>query len=263
MPLRETRRFKTKGFVISFGDIMLPLVGFIAIGLLLVAGKLFFLSGTQPDSPPIPVIGEPPHPPQRQEQERNVPSGEKSAEASSDSAKVQPSEEIASETPSERKSLPAVDVWAVPYDSKIENSPAVPAQTPTTSTPRTTTTVVSRSSGASGNPPPSTRTQPQPAVRVVTPEKKNTPQTSAQSSKTASAASSGWMVQIGAFSTKAAADAVMQQVSKAGHSATVISGKTLHRVLVQAGATRNEALTMATRMSQSGFPGAFIVPPRQ
>jgi cell division protein FtsN len=72
-----------------------------------------------------------------------------------------------------------------------------------------------------------------------------------------------WMVQVGAFSTQAAANAVSQRITKAGHSATVVAGKNLHRVLVQAGPTREDALTLATQMSQSGFQGAFIVPPRQ
>jgi cell division protein FtsN len=71
------------------------------------------------------------------------------------------------------------------------------------------------------------------------------------------------MVQVGAFSTPAAANAVSQQVTKAGYSATVVAGKILHRVLIQAGPTREDALTLATQMSQNGFRGAFIVPPRQ
>jgi cell division protein FtsN len=71
------------------------------------------------------------------------------------------------------------------------------------------------------------------------------------------------MVQVGAFSTRVAADAFSEKVAKAGYSISVVSGQTLHRVLVQAGPTKEEAVTLATRMNRSGFQGAFIVPPRQ
>jgi cell division septation protein DedD len=71
------------------------------------------------------------------------------------------------------------------------------------------------------------------------------------------------MVQVGAFSTQAAAEAFLQRVTKAGYEGVVVSSKTLHRVLVQGEASREETLVLATRMSQNGFRGAFIVPPRQ
>ena len=49
MASRESRRYKRRGVSISFGDIMLPFVGIVAIGLLVVAGKLFFVSGVRVD----------------------------------------------------------------------------------------------------------------------------------------------------------------------------------------------------------------------
>ena len=52
---RERRRFKTGGSVVSFGDLMLPLVGLIAIGLLFVAGKTFYFSYFQAERQPVPV----------------------------------------------------------------------------------------------------------------------------------------------------------------------------------------------------------------
>jgi cell division protein FtsN len=70
------------------------------------------------------------------------------------------------------------------------------------------------------------------------------------------------MVQIGAFSTLEAADAVVQQATKAGHTAAVTSNRTLHKVLIQAGPTRDDALKLAQKLGQAGFPGAFVVPPR-
>lgn len=45
MSTRESRRLKEKRSIIPFGDIMLPVIGLAAVGLLIVGVKLFFLSG--------------------------------------------------------------------------------------------------------------------------------------------------------------------------------------------------------------------------
>jgi cell division protein FtsN len=45
MSTRESRRLKEKRSMIPFGDIMLPVIGLVAVGLLIVGVKLFFLSG--------------------------------------------------------------------------------------------------------------------------------------------------------------------------------------------------------------------------
>ncbi len=45
MSIRESRRHKERRSVIPFGDIMLPVIGLVAVGLLIVGVKLFFLSG--------------------------------------------------------------------------------------------------------------------------------------------------------------------------------------------------------------------------
>jgi rare lipoprotein A len=70
-----------------------------------------------------------------------------------------------------------------------------------------------------------------------------------------------WRVQVGAFSTKAAADDVARRISKDGHSVAVVSGNRVHRVLVSA-ASGSEASALAARMDRSGFPGAFVISPR-
>jgi cell division septation protein DedD len=67
-------------------------------------------------------------------------------------------------------------------------------------------------------------------------------------------------VQIGAFSAKSAADDVVKRLSKEGHSAVVVSEKTVHRVLVRA-KDRSDASALAAKMDRSGFPGAFVLAP--
>ena len=261
MPLRETRRFKTKGYGISFGDIMLPLVGFVAIGLLAVAGKLFFMSGMQQSRPPLPVIvGTPPQqerPAQAEEsrtttiqREEKTPEKEVSSTVSADVMSRSRTEE--------RRTL---DVLAIPYNE------AQPVQ----AQPQNRSTVTVREPvkpQAQAEPKPQTNPQvqakPQSArstVVIQTPAPQN-PKPAVAQEKTAVSPNSNWMVQVGAFSTQAAAQNVAQQATKAGHTATIVSGRTLHRVLVQSGSTREEALALATRLSRSGFEGAFIVPPR-
>ncbi|MGI6252630.1 MAG: SPOR domain-containing protein [Aminivibrio sp.] len=49
MSTRESRRRKEKRTMIPFGDIMLPVIGLVAVGLLIVGVKLFFL--TEPKVP--------------------------------------------------------------------------------------------------------------------------------------------------------------------------------------------------------------------
>lgn len=225
---------------------MLPLVGIIAIGLLLVAGKLFFLTGLQPDKPPLPVIASPPP---AVTQEKPAQAGTEVKVQEGEARSGRPAPDI--EKPEERRPLATLDVLAVPYGSdagtmkneKAESAPAVTAVTQ--ERPKKQPLKVS---------PPKAQ-----AVKVVVvPDKKEIPPQPKAPQKPPS-----WMVQVGAFSTRAAADVVQQQMVKAGYTTNIISGKTLHRVLVQAGATRDEALEQASRISRSGFQGAFIVPPRQ
>lgn len=45
MSTRESRKHKERRSVIPFGDIMLPVIGLVAVGILIVGVKLFFLSG--------------------------------------------------------------------------------------------------------------------------------------------------------------------------------------------------------------------------
>lgn len=81
MSIRESRRHKERRSVIPFGDIMLPVIGLVAVGLLIVGVKLFFLSGDKykPYTPlpihqeekttPTPSVATPQVPPGQPEKE--------------------------------------------------------------------------------------------------------------------------------------------------------------------------------------------------
>ena len=163
---------------------------------------------------------------------------------------------------------------------------AAPANVPPSDTPqggngaaRVETIAVPVSSGGSAGreeitivspPPPQPQavpiqTTPRPALQPRPAARPAEPATSQPVQPARPAAPSdrpNWMVQVGAYSTRAAAETVVRQITQTGHTASVVSGRTLHRVLVQAGPTRQDALDLATRLGQAGFPGAFVVPPR-
>lgn len=70
-----------------------------------------------------------------------------------------------------------------------------------------------------------------------------------------------WRVQVGAFSTKESASEVSRKLSQSGYKVSILSGVRFHRVVVQAGSSRQDALTLASRLHKEGFPDAFSIPP--
>ena len=266
MPLRETRRFKTKGFAISFGDFMLPLVGLVAIGLLFTAGKIFLFTEFQAGSEPIPISVAPPDIPKPPVSPETLTpradAGERVNEPSSDARRdgndnsVQGNADPAGQganPPSAAKEEPEVVVVTIPIPVPEPEPQPQPQPQPQQETeparaqpvqPQQVRPVTIRQQPAQTQPQAQTQTQvnPEPAPRPAV-----------QSNR------SNWMVQVGAYSTRAAAETVSKEVVQAGYTATVVSGR-LHKVLIQAGSTRQEALNLAARLRPE-FPGAFIVPP--
>ena len=262
MPLRETRRFKTKGFVISFGDFMLPLVGLVAIGLLLVAGKIFFFTDFQPGNPRIPETIAPPV----------IPKDTPRADAG-EGVNIPPSEP--SRLPSPSRSAGGNLVMDLAQNTGTQANPVVTPNNPTRSdapqgsagdTERIDIIVVQpqppqpQARPTQANQKTLTQTPPRPALQK--PRTTQNPGPVASTPVEPQPAQPNWMVQVGAFSTLAAAENVVKRVAQTGHTSAVISGKTLHRVLVQAGPTKQDAYNLATKLGQGEFPGAFVVPPR-
>ncbi|MCL2010302.1 MAG: SPOR domain-containing protein [Synergistaceae bacterium] len=238
MPLRETRRFKAnKSYVMSFGDFMLPLVGLVAIGLLLVAGKVFFFTDFQGTGQPIPLSVSPPGipgipaPPADFETPR--------ADAAVNPATVQRADgnmilDLSSDNSSANNADPAAVTVVVVSAPEPEPAPVVTPSVPAQRQPDPT--------------PAAPEPKPAAPVRPAEPE------------RPAAQPNRNWMVQVGAYSTRSSAEAVSRSLAQAGYTVNVSSG-TLHRVLIQAGPTKQDALNLASRL-QTGFPGAFVVPPR-
>jgi cell division septation protein DedD len=229
---------------------MLPLVGVVAVGLLLVGGKLFFLSVPQTERPVLPVIPVAPVSQQRPVQEKPLPprTDRRELPVERNSSTTPTASADASSEKSERAAASKIEVLAVPYGGSADSS-----SSDSSSSARQGGRTASRTSGDTDvAAQPLSGKGSQNAQPVREPLRQKDP---APPKKTV------WMVQVGAFSTEAAANAVAQDLTKAGYQPRVLPGK-LNRVLVPAGSTRAEALAQAEKMGKTGFQGAFIVPPR-
>jgi cell division protein FtsN len=260
---------------------MLPLVGLTAIGLLLAAGKIFLFTDLHTDSQPIPVMVAPPDTPRPQSspntQTQRADASEGISVVSSPNQPVRPPQ-----APDQRVSSGGNLVLDLTQDNgtqdksgaaspNIDSNGASQGQGSAKEEIREEVIVIQVSPPAPTQPvQPESKPQPQPipkpavsrpvAARPAQPAQAQ-PQTKPevtvnQPEKT------NWMVQVGAFSTPSAAQSVLKQLTQAGHTAVVVPSRTLHRVLVQAGPAKQDALNLATRLGQTGFPGAFVVPPR-
>ncbi|MBL3538911.1 SPOR domain-containing protein [Aminivibrio sp.] len=224
MSTRESRRLKEKRSMIPFGDIMLPVIGLVAVGLLIVGVKLFFLSGPKtpgysPVAPTVPAAA-------RQETPQ------------------QPSSRGKAATPSRPPATDNQAVLAAPVGS---SRPVV---------------FVPEGAGTKSSPvaaPPSA--QPAPKAPPASSSKPSAKQPAVQS-PAPSAAKSRWGVQIGSFTAREGAETVRQQAAKAGFSsvitAALVNGKTYFRVTVPAGNDRKAADNLADKLTKAGFP-VFVV----
>jgi len=223
---------------------MLPLIGLVAIVLLFFAGKIFLFSDFQANSQPIPVSIAPPGvlradteasvsglPP-----EPSVPTTGGNLILDSD---YEDEALVASDDEDQDEAYQSVDGprEEITREIIVVLPPAISPEPPLS---QTIQPELEQQPGPNIDPGPAQPVQAQPE-----------------------AAAPSWMVQIGAYSTRAAAESVLSRVTQEGHRAVVESGRMWHRVLVQAGPTRQDAESLAARLGQSGYPGAFIVPLRR
>jgi len=267
---------KTKGFAISFGDIMLPLIGVIAIGLVVVAGKLFLFTPNMAH-PSVPIVVESPRPQERQAQGRNVERDAPASQLPAPAAQlVVASPPSAFDAPPVPERLPSqgLDVLAVPYgglgasrlEAKKPATQAVPPSSPFTTTrqpkpqPALNAAAVRRTSSVAN----STNSQPASSSANSTNSRpvSSSASTAASTAQKSNPGSAKWTIQVGAFSTLAAAKTFSEQVSKAGYKSTVVPSSAWHRVIVEAGTTRDEAQKLVEQINRSGFPEAFVVSPK-
>jgi cell division septation protein DedD len=222
---RRSRNYKEKNSMFAFGHFALPIAALIAVGLLFVGIKLFFL--TSSDSQPeveISVIEPDPQP--------NGMDGE-FAETS-----------------------PEPDIYAVSQESVPEVSQIVVVTPPEP---------IVGPIGTKDNAASATRQQPTNTGNAARPAKRPQPARNPQRPATQGASGTGWAVQVGAFSKAEGANTVLDQVKKQGYSASIskteTSGSTFHRVRVAAGKSREEAQRLAVELEKKGYP-VLVVPAR-
>ena len=265
------REIKKKGFILSFGDIILPFVGVVAIGLLVVAGKLFFVNGLAFSSEVLPPQAEEPLSGTISSTDAEVPTVEEVPQA--DLTRIgTDSADGGTELSANPKAPLPLDVTVIPYGNttarptplplpattsskdagagmvKVDRTPVKPVKQKEAPPPQ-----VQKKARAEPAKPP----QPKPA-----PQQKPKPQPPAPQ-KPLQQGTAVWRVQVGAFSSKGMAQETVATLTKAGYRATVFSSPKFHKVWVQAGSTKRSADAAILQLKKLGFPESYAIPPAQ
>lgn len=264
------REIKKKGFILSFGDIILPFVGVVAIGLLVVAGKLFFVNGLAFSSGALPPQAEAPLAGTPSSADVEVPPLEEVPQASLTAEIGTNSADGGTELSANPKTPLPLDVTVIPYgDTAAPPSPfpatssSVDAGTGMVKVDRTPVKPVKQKEAPppqvqkKANAEPAKPPQPKPA-----PQQKPKPQPSAPQ-KPVQQGTAVWRVQVGAFSSKGMAQETVAKLTKAGYRAMVFSGPKFHKVWVQAGSTKRSAEAAILQLKKLGFPESYAIPPAQ
>ncbi len=223
------RGLKKRGVLPSFGDIVLPVVSILAVGLLVLAGRQFFINGikTSPgvtstrayaDSPAIMAELE-----QAEKAEKDSPSTEKSQAVS-----IPVVEEVKVSPPVEEVKKPVV---------VQQPKPAAPKPTPPKPAP---------AKPAQAKPAPAKRTVSQPQAKASSlPMNKQ------------------WRVQIGAYTSKSGAEEAAKKLRKAGYKAEVYRNPSSKhvKVWVAGGASKAQAQKVVEAMKKMGYKSSFAFPP--
>ena len=266
------RGIKKRGILPSFGDIVLPIVSVAAVGLLVLAGRQFFLNGikTSPGISSTRAYAEAP---------ALIAERERKQEKESE---VTVSVPIAGE----KNDNPALDA-IVKQEAKQNDvpQPVVVASVP--EAPKQTLVKVSQASAKKTSPAPAKPApapKPQPAKQQAKPQPQKTPaktqtaqtkkpepkkqpeppkKTAAVQSKPAAASSGQWRVQIGAYTSKSGAQEAANKLKKAGYNATVYSNPASkhHKVWVSGGADKKSAERVVNAMKKLGYGSSFAFPP--
>lgn len=241
MAARSTSRYKQKPAV-PFGDFMIPILGVIALGIVVVGIRLLW----SPSLPKPAIIAQPRSQRkaatvQRVAANSETPAGQEDAA----SKNVSGEEGTLSKKETVRDVLIAQPVQK--NAGKAATDRLAGNERPAAQTDRT---VIQ-------NPPQrAPRTEPKKAEAPRESEKKSPV-------VNASAESSAFVVQCGSYTTRSAANSVVTSLKKLGHSAVIrkaeVNGKTYFRVIVGGGAERSQADKVAAVIKAAGHP-VFVRP---
>ena len=231
---RFRRGFKKRGILPSFGDLVLPIVSIAAVGLLVLAGRQFFINGLQ-TSPEI-----------------------TSTRAYADSpallAEREREEAAENEVAPAVKDVPPITAPAKGITVTAENAPAV----------KTAQTAPKNPAPAPAK-PALVVAQPSKPAPVKAPAPKAEPEKPKPAPKVEQLpANKQWRVQVGAYPSKASAETAAKKIRNAGYKAVVYKNPDSKYVKVwveEAGPTKFYADRIADQMKKLGFKTSFAFPP--
>ncbi len=237
---RFRRGFKKRGILPSFGDLVLPVVSIAAVGLLVLAGRQFFINGLQTSPEITSTRAYADSPALLAEREREEAAENAIAPAVKDVPPITaPAKGI---TVTAENSLAAK-----PEQTTQKNTAPAPAKTATAAA-QTSTPVPAKSPAPKANTAPKAEPEkPKPAPKV-----EQLP------------ANKQWRVQVGAYPSKAAADSAAKKIRNAGYKAVVYKNPDSKHVKVwveEAGPTKFYADRIADKMKELGFKTSFAFPP--
>ncbi len=221
--------------VFSFGQIMIPLVGLIAIGLLYLGVKMFFFT-------PIRIVNDKANIPPAEIEAQSAPISNH-AEIETQPAPISNHAEIGPAKPASK--APSTSLMA---------TPSVPIEEPLASSKDVVAVPSSESHAASTKAASKTTTD---SLKAKTSQQ---PSARSQPSK----AKGGWGVQVGSFTEKWRADEVKGKLEKAGYGnqvrivEAVVNGKRYYRVQVYAGGDVSDAKQLEKKMQDMNLP-TFVV----
>lgn len=213
-----------------FGQLMLPVIGVVAIGLLVIGIKLFFFSGQE-----TPMI---------------VAAPESTVEKTVFSQTNSEQEQV--KIPSSGNSTPLPVVSPVPKVDPVKTAKVKPVlAVPVTQDAQAAPHIVPSQGKTSV-----AKTDEKTAVPTSAPETEEEAALHVQKNQT------GWGVQIGAFSVRKSADSVLSKVKKQGFEGELnqaqINGKVFYRVRVPSGSSRESANAMARKLKAKGYPTLIV-----
>ena len=205
-----------------FGQLMLPVIGVVAIGLLVIGVKLFFFG--EPEAPLIVTV-----PAANQETTSSVVARPAPESPKTPEPTTTPSNKTTPAATAPIKPAASGQVLAVPVTDTAGSPPA--------KTPSTTSSVHEK-------------------------EKETSEPSSGKTTSTTAPLTGSWGVQIGAFSVKSSAEALLSKAQAQGFNGTVsqalIDGKTFYRVQIPSGNSRETALALSERLKKNGYPTLIV-----
>lgn len=218
---RNTRSYKEKKPLITFGQFILPLIVLMAIALLFFSVKLFFI-----DTPEAPHLSD---------EKTEVVASETSGDVSKPEVKVvEPSKEHKEEAVKVPIAKPVPTEEPKKKTETVAKPQAVKTK-PTSPTPQSKEAAKNKESGAKKE--NTTKTETKPAV---------------------AGSLSRWDVQIGGFASKDGALLILKKARSEGNEAyiseTKRDGAPFYRVRVIGPKTRADAQKLAAKLEQQGYP---------